>query len=192
MFLITVAHLLAAFFSLYFDGSAVSNCAGSENKRSPGFRASAASRKGLWTQFQPASPFVSALVITSALLSTITKNGRRLTLSLSLCFSFFLAPDDRQHDAGVLSVGIDPNWKHIVPPGQRRVVSEAHCVSDCTQQALPPRGINVFAVNQHTHLLGEWRRQHFLSKTAPLRQTSSHGDAHWPERLFPELWRFPL
>ena len=60
----------------------------------------------------------------------------------------------RHHDAGVLSVGIDPNWKHIVPPGQRRVVSEAHCVADCTQQALPSRGINVFAVNQHTHLLG--------------------------------------
>lgn len=60
----------------------------------------------------------------------------------------------RNHDAGVLSVGIDPNWKHIVPPGQRRVVSEAHCVADCTQQALPSRGINVFAVNQHTHLLG--------------------------------------
>lgn len=54
----------------------------------------------------------------------------------------------------MLSVGIDPNWKHIVPPGQRRVVSEAHCVADCTQQALPSRGINVFAVNQHTHLLG--------------------------------------
>ena len=65
-----------------------------------------------------------------------------------------VSPLRRQHDAGVLSVGIDPNWKHIVPPGQRRVVSEAHCVSDCTQHALPPRGINVFAVNQHTHLLG--------------------------------------
>ena len=61
----------------------------------------------------------------------------------------------RHHDAGVLSVGIDPNWKHIVPPGQRQVVSEAHCVSDCTQQALPSRGINVFAVNLHTHLLGK-------------------------------------
>lgn len=69
-----------------------------------------------------------------------------------LTFLFLLY---RHHDAGVLSVGIDPNWKHIVPPGQRRVVSEAHCVADCTQQALPSRGINVFAVNQHTHLLGK-------------------------------------
>jgi len=66
----------------------------------------------------------------------------------------FYTPHLRHHDAGVLSVGIDPNWKHIVPPGQRRVVSEAHCVADCTQQALPSRGINVFAVNLHTHLLG--------------------------------------
>lgn len=68
----------------------------------------------------------------------------------------------------MLSVGIDPNWKHIVPPGQRRVVSEAHCVSDCTQQALPPRGINVFAVNQHTHLLGMMLVSSRLSPSRPV------------------------
>ena len=61
----------------------------------------------------------------------------------------------RRHDAGVLSVGLDPNWRHIIPPGQPEVVSEGHCISACTQQALPSRGIKVFAAALHTHLIGK-------------------------------------
>jgi len=60
----------------------------------------------------------------------------------------------RRHDAGVLSVGLDPNWRHIIPPGQREVVSEGHCISACTKLAVPPRGIKIFAVMLHTHLIG--------------------------------------
>ncbi|XP_071438873.1 MOXD1 homolog 2 [Hetaerina americana] len=60
----------------------------------------------------------------------------------------------RRHDAGVLSVGLDPNWKHIIPPGQPAVISEGHCIGDCTRHAIPPNGINIFAVNLHTHLIG--------------------------------------
>ncbi|GFG39849.1 hypothetical protein Cfor_08829, partial [Coptotermes formosanus] len=59
----------------------------------------------------------------------------------------------RLHDAGVLSVGLDPNWRHIIPPGQPEVLSEGHCISACTEQALPPSGIKVFAVVLHTHLI---------------------------------------
>jgi hypothetical protein len=61
----------------------------------------------------------------------------------------------RRDDAGVLSVGLDPNWRHIIPPGQPEVVSEGHCISACTQQALPPRGIDIFGVALHTHLIGK-------------------------------------
>ncbi|EFN82597.1 MOXD1-like protein 2 [Harpegnathos saltator] len=60
----------------------------------------------------------------------------------------------RVHDAGILSVGIDPNWRHIIPPGQHEVVSEGHCISDCTGQTIPNTGINMFAVIMHTHQLG--------------------------------------
>lgn len=60
----------------------------------------------------------------------------------------------RQHDAGILSVGIDPNWRHIIPPGQPEVVSEGHCISQCTGQTVPNSGINMFAVIMHTHQLG--------------------------------------
>ncbi|XP_055619095.1 MOXD1 homolog 2-like [Toxorhynchites rutilus septentrionalis] len=60
----------------------------------------------------------------------------------------------RSHDAGVLSVGMDPNWRHIIPPGQEHVVSEGHCVGECTQRAFPRDGINVFAVMMRTHQIG--------------------------------------
>ncbi|XP_076162693.1 DBH like monooxygenase olf413 [Ptiloglossa arizonensis] len=60
----------------------------------------------------------------------------------------------RTHDAGILSVGIDPNWRHIIPPGQPEVISEGHCISDCTGQTIPNSGINIFAVIMHTHQLG--------------------------------------
>ncbi|KAG6798060.1 MOXD1 homolog 2 [Apis laboriosa] len=60
----------------------------------------------------------------------------------------------RTHDAGILSVGIDPNWRHIIPPGQAEVVSEGHCISDCTGHTIPNSGINIFAVIMHTHQLG--------------------------------------
>nr|CAI5840240.1 unnamed protein product [Callosobruchus analis] len=32
---------------------------------------------------------------------------------------------------------MDPNWRHIIPPGQQKVVSSGHCVSECTKQAFP-------------------------------------------------------
>ncbi|KDR24478.1 MOXD1-like protein 2 [Zootermopsis nevadensis] len=66
----------------------------------------------------------------------------------------YYAASLRRHDAGVLSLGLDPNWRHIIPPGQPEVVSEGHCISACTQQALPPRGIDIFGVVLHTHLIG--------------------------------------
>ncbi|PSN58487.1 MOXD1 2 protein [Blattella germanica] len=65
----------------------------------------------------------------------------------------YYTPTLRENDAGVLSVGLDPNWRHIIPPGQPDVVSEGHCISACTQHAIPPDGINMFAVALHTHLI---------------------------------------
>ena len=62
----------------------------------------------------------------------------------------------RENDAGVLSVGLDPNWRHIIPPEQPDVVSEGHCISACTQKTVPSTGINIFAVALHTHLIGEF------------------------------------
>lgn len=67
----------------------------------------------------------------------------------------FYTPELRRHDAGVISIGMDPNWRHIIPPGQQKVVSSGHCVSECTKQAFPPLGINMFAVVMKTHRIGK-------------------------------------
>ncbi|XP_058126018.1 MOXD1 homolog 2-like [Anopheles ziemanni] len=61
----------------------------------------------------------------------------------------------RKHDAGVLSVGIQPNWRHIIPPGQDQVLSEGHCIEECTQRAFPRPGINIFAVMMQTNHMGK-------------------------------------
>ena len=71
----------------------------------------------------------------------------------------YYTPTLRKYDAGVISVGLDPNWRHIIPPGRPEVVSEGHCIADCTRQALPEQGINVFATLLHTHLIGEHCKQ---------------------------------
>jgi hypothetical protein len=73
----------------------------------------------------------------------------------------------RRHDAGVLSVGLDPNWRHIIPPGQPEVVSEGHCISACTQQTVPQQGIDIFGVALHTHLIGTLKRD--VSMVVPAR-----------------------
>lgn len=50
---------------------------------------------------------------------------------------------------------MDPNWRHIIPPGQQRVVSQGHCMEDCTGSAFPTQGINIFAVMMRTHQIGK-------------------------------------
>lgn len=65
-----------------------------------------------------------------------------LSFSYSLTFSFSLA-------------GMDPNWRHIIPPGQKRVISEGQCIEDCTGYAFPAQGINIFAVMMRTHQIGK-------------------------------------
>lgn len=46
---------------------------------------------------------------------------------------------------------MDPNWRHIIPPGHEKVISEGHCVDDCTRKSFPPQGLSIFAVIMQTH-----------------------------------------
>lgn len=50
---------------------------------------------------------------------------------------------------------MDPNWRHIIPPYQDQVVSEGHCIEDCTRKAFPRQGISIFAVMMRTHMIGK-------------------------------------
>ncbi|XP_011202412.2 MOXD1 homolog 2 [Bactrocera dorsalis] len=60
----------------------------------------------------------------------------------------------RTHDAGLMSIGIEPNWHHIIPPSQKRVVSQGHCIEQCTGSLFPTEGINIFATMSRTHQIG--------------------------------------
>ena len=68
---------------------------------------------------------------------------------------FYHTTNLRKYDAGVMSVGMDPSWRHIIPPGQERVISEGHCVEECTQRAFPRPGINIFAVMMKANHMGK-------------------------------------
>ncbi|CAL4065885.1 unnamed protein product [Meganyctiphanes norvegica] len=83
----------------------------------------------------------------------------------------------RDHDAGVLSLGLSPVWKNLIPPQQYSVTKEGHCVKECTRAALPKTGINVFGVVHHTHFLGRKvriRHIHNGSEQEPLIEDNNY------------------
>ncbi|XP_064084123.1 DBH-like monooxygenase protein 1, partial [Macrobrachium nipponense] len=59
----------------------------------------------------------------------------------------------REHDAGIMILGLNVSPMQIIPPGQHWL-SIGHCSSDCTGQHLPGKGVNVFGALLHTHTLG--------------------------------------
>lgn len=61
---------------------------------------------------------------------------------------------------------MDPNWRHIIPPGQKRVISEGQCIEDCTGYAFPAQGINIFAVMMRTHQIGKEVKLRQVSRVA--------------------------
>ncbi|XP_064083982.1 MOXD1 homolog 1-like [Macrobrachium nipponense] len=59
----------------------------------------------------------------------------------------------REHDAGMMILGLNVSPMQIIPPGQHWL-SIGHCSSDCTGQHLPEKGVNVFGAFLHAHALG--------------------------------------
>lgn len=74
--------------------------------------------------------------------------------------------------------GISPDWRHIIPPGQRRVVSEGHCVDECTKRTLPADGIHIFAVVMRTHSIGKEVRLRQVRQHEELLPIASDGGVH--------------
>ncbi|CAL4081006.1 unnamed protein product, partial [Meganyctiphanes norvegica] len=58
----------------------------------------------------------------------------------------------REHDAGTFVIGHSVHPMFIPP--QRIWNTVGYCSSECTEQTIPSRGINVFSALLHTHLLG--------------------------------------
>ncbi|GAB6027491.1 DBH-like monooxygenase protein 1, variant 2 [Chamberlinius hualienensis] len=57
------------------------------------------------------------------------------------------SPTLRPIEAGVMSLGIEPNWKHIVPPMTSSVISYGHCVGQCT---------STVSTDDHFYMLVKW------------------------------------
>lgn len=89
----------------------------------------------------------------------------------------------RKYDAGFLSVGIESNWRLIISPGQEHVVSEGHCIDECTKKAFPPLGIHIFGVMARTHQIGKAVRLRHVrgrEELAPILR-DSNTDANYQE-----------
>lgn len=68
---------------------------------------------------------------------------------------FFMSSVKRKHDAGLLSIGIQPVWTHIIPPGFRKVTSIGYCTGKSNKQAFTSDGINVVGIQMQTHEMGK-------------------------------------
>uniref|UniRef100_A0A3Q3XAS5 Dopamine beta-hydroxylase n=1 Tax=Mola mola TaxID=94237 RepID=A0A3Q3XAS5_MOLML len=60
----------------------------------------------------------------------------------------------RQYDAGIMELGLVYTPVMAIPPKQHIFYLSGYCNSKCTQTALPPGGIYIFASQLHTHLAG--------------------------------------
>ncbi|CAL4069816.1 unnamed protein product, partial [Meganyctiphanes norvegica] len=103
--------------------------------------------------------------------SFIDSSGLRLTYT----------PNLRKHDSGVFSIGLEPNWKHLIPPLQRTILSEGHCVKECTEAAFPSTGIHVFGTILQMHLLGQKLRIRLLrdgQELEPITEDNNYNAMH--------------
>ncbi|XP_067643545.1 MOXD1 homolog 2 isoform X3 [Eurosta solidaginis] len=94
----------------------------------------------------------------------------------------------RPNDAGILSIGLDPNWRHIIPPGQKKVISEGQCIEDCTAYAFPTHGIYIFAVMMRTHKIGKevkLRQIRHTEELPPIAMDANIDSAYQDFRLLP-------
>ncbi|KAI1716514.1 DOMON domain-containing protein [Ditylenchus destructor] len=86
----------------------------------------------------------------------------------------------RQHDAGIMEVGLIYSDANSIPPQQSHFPITAHCPSDCTQK-FPSEGINIFASQLHAHLTGKKLfTSHFRNgvKIGEINR-DNHFSPHW-------------
>ncbi|XP_068104131.1 dopamine beta-hydroxylase [Hyperolius riggenbachi] len=63
-------------------------------------------------------------------------------------------PSLRRYDAGIMELGLVYTPVMAIPPRQKEFLLTGYCTEKCTQTALPPDGIHIFASQLHTHLTG--------------------------------------
>ncbi|CAG2117934.1 unnamed protein product, partial [Medioppia subpectinata] len=89
----------------------------------------------------------------------------------------------RQHDAGVLEIGLEYTDKNSIPPHQQSFQLSGYCTSECTRASLPPYGITIFASQLHTHLTGVrvWTQHLRGGVELPEVNRDNHYSQHFQE-----------
>nr|KAF6483919.1 dopamine beta-hydroxylase [Rousettus aegyptiacus] len=77
-------------------------------------------------------------------------HGRRDSSGIRLYYTASL----RRFDAGIMELGLVYTPVMAIPPQEEAFVLTGYCTDKCTQLALPPSGIRIFASQLHTHLTG--------------------------------------
>ena len=77
----------------------------------------------------------------------------------------FNTPQLRANEAALAVLAHSITFSHIVPADTESYTTVGHCSSRCTQEVLPPEGINVFNVLLHAHKAGrQLRLRHFRGR----------------------------
>ncbi|KAM7393033.1 hypothetical protein PAMA_007922 [Pampus argenteus] len=90
-------------------------------------------------------------------------------------------PSLRKYDAGIMELGLVYTPIMAIPPKQHTFYLNGYCSSKCTQTALPPGGINIFASQLHTHLAGRGVRTVLVrgGKELEVVQEDQHFSTHY-------------
>ncbi|XP_034751790.1 dopamine beta-hydroxylase [Etheostoma cragini] len=90
-------------------------------------------------------------------------------------------PSLRRYDAGIMELGLVYTPIMAIPPKQHTFYLSGYCTSKCTQTALPPGGIYIFASQLHTHLAGRGVRTVLVrgGKELEVVQEDQHFSTHY-------------
>jgi len=101
---------------------------------------------------------------------------------------FYYTKKLRKYPAGIMEVGLEYNAKNSVPPRATAFRVSGYCAKECTQVALPPKGIIIFASQLHTHLNGRQTFTRIIKKDGRIETLNidRHYSPHFQEiRLLP-------
>ncbi|KAJ7986890.1 hypothetical protein DPEC_G00333090 [Dallia pectoralis] len=93
----------------------------------------------------------------------------------------YYTPSLRRYDAGIMELGLVYTPVMAIPPREQSFQLTGYCTSKCTQTALPPGGINIFASQLHTHLAGRGVRTVLLraGREVEVVQEDKHYSTHY-------------
>ncbi|XP_010875656.3 dopamine beta-hydroxylase [Esox lucius] len=93
----------------------------------------------------------------------------------------YYTPTLRRYDAGIMELGLVYTPVMAIPPREQSFQLTGYCTSKCTQTALPPGGINIFASQLHTHLAGRGVRTVLVraGREVEVVQEDKHFSTHY-------------